>query len=148
MKPLVDRLLPKGCLATALLFVYSLVHCLVYGWKHIVWTGALLAFGIVLLRYSGFRHQRTIHEMLQASFASRGLGCPSCESTSRYGFPAYELCFSTMQAEDDAKTAGGVDDFEARIQEFHRNDGWKTRPFDADSAVTITNSRRKRRLAS
>lgn len=138
MKSVLDRLVSAGCLVLSVAFIVANVWTFIAGWNHSIWIGITLGLGLLLGQYSGYRLRRAVQAMIDSAFVSRGLQSPTFTQAGSYGYPGYQLLFASKEAEQDALSSGALSAFKASIQDYHRDDGSKSRPFDVNMAVHTT----------
>ena len=138
MKALHDRAISAGCLVTFVAFVGAITWTYVDGWTHSIWIAVTVGAAWLLGTHSRNRTQRAIQALMDASFVSRGVEAPACSLSGGYGYPGYTLSFTSAEAEQKARQSGALAAFIDTIQELHRDDGSKSRPFDAKMAVHTT----------
>jgi hypothetical protein len=135
MKTIHDRVVSAGCTVLFFGFFGAIVWTIIGGWKQSVWIGVTLGGGLLLIKYSSFRRRRAVQRFIHSAFTPRGVEAPTFKWSDRYGYPGYELFFTSKAAEEAAMSSGALADFKASIQDFHRHDGREYRPFDVEYAV-------------
>ena len=138
MKTVFDRMVSVGCLLLLAAFVAAIVWTFIAGWNHSIWIGITLGLGLLLGQYSSYRLRRAVQAMIDSAFLSRGLQSPTFTQAGSYGYPGYRLSFPNKVAEQVAQSSGALSAFKANIQDYHRDDGSKSRPFDVSLAVHTT----------
>ena len=138
MKSVIDRMVSAGCLVLLVAFVAAIVWTFIAGWNHSIWIGVTVGLGLLLAQYSSYRLRRAVQAMIDAAFVSRGLPSPAFTQAGSYGYPGYRLSFASQEAEQAALVSGALSAFKASIQDYHRDDGSKSRPFDVQMAVHTT----------
>lgn len=138
MKTTIDRAVSTGCLSLFLAFLGAILWTVLAGWSQSIWIGATLALGLLLGQYSKYRLHRVVQSLIDSAFTSRGVEAPVFKQAGGYGYPGYQLSFSSREAEQAALSTGALSAFKAGIQDYHRDDGAKWRPFDVEAAVYTT----------
>lgn len=119
-------------------FLGTIVWTAVGGWSHVPWIGVALGGGLLLGRYSNYRLRRSVQSFIDSAFTARGVEAPTLKLAGGYGYPGCELLFASREAEQAALISGALSAFKASIQDYHRDDGSKSRPFDVGMAVRTT----------
>jgi hypothetical protein len=138
MKTTIDRAVSVGCLSLFLAFLGAIVWTVIAGWRQSIWIGVTLALGLLLGQYSKYRLHRVVQSLIDSAFCSRGVEAPTFKQAGGYGYPGYQLAFSSREAEQAALSSGALSAFKAGIQDYHRDDGSKSRPFEVELAVHTT----------
>ncbi len=138
MKTVLDRIVSAGCFVLLAAFVAAIVWTFIAGWNQSIWIGVTLGLGLLLEQYSRYRLRRAVQAMIDSAFVSRGIQPPAFTQAGSYGYPGYRLSFDSGEAEQAAISSGALSAFKTSIQEYHRNDGLKSRPFNAKMAVHTT----------
>jgi hypothetical protein len=138
MKTVLDRMVSAGCLVLLAAFVVAIVWTFIAGWNHSIWIGITFGLGLLLGQYSSYRLRCAVLAMIDSAFLSRGLQSPTFTQAGSYGYPGYRLLFASKEAEQAALSSGALSAFKSSIQDYHRDDGSKSRPFDVSMAVHTT----------